>query len=1294
MEGTAGSEIEQSISPHKLELEARACGRSRDDEILMELELRKAELSEERQKRMAGEENMLMELEMEKALLTEEKEKHVLHAQEIVLRRVQGRCRRAAFAHWYRDWSHAIRASAMTSAVNTAAEKAAANTRQIFAQEVLRTRTSMQKVQAIAAARAKELQILLKEAQDLQPHVAALKARHALEINQVEIKAVDEAMAELQDVRKASAEVASDATTAKLEAQRAKQQYAEARVQVVECEQRLSAAQAAVKIERDLRLQHAEDMAFRRLCRQCVARGWTTWLTVYRVQQVRRRIMLSIGGRLRRPRLAAVLAHWRITWQAASMKKTWRAQMQKLQQEQIELARSAEKRATEATGQLKAELHQKQLELAAAQQQLVAEDERSRSRDESSSMRTVQQKKETQDQPAEMKEQLMAESSHHEERAHRAEVLISEQQLQLEVKEQALATAHDEYAAALERQREAEQERYVSHMQEAAFRRLCKQSTARSWAAWLGRHHSQQRHRRIMLSAGARLHRPRLAVSLAHWRRDWEAQLADRTSQAAADRAARQQAESEAKAVTEAEAARFEAEAKALSVVEAEAARLQQEAVAAAERKVEVEAEATRLKAEEDKASRLKGEADDARLKAEAEADAAKSNMEAETKAAAERGALAEAEIARLKTEASAAAEAEADRERAASELTARLKSELQRAHLDLADAQASLQIAIAARAQIVELQATNEELQKEFAAERRAAHENLELKLDARIQHTAEMAARRLYRLSAARAWTTWLAAHRERLRQSRLILSVGARLFRPRVSAALVQWRRNWEAELVSRTITQREKLAAERELEAAVSVRRLRSELQRSNLELAALQDEAMITRVMLEANLRRTDNDLAEANAKLLVEESKSMDLQNQAAMERAEERKRLESELEASKQVAHESLEKERQWRIQHAQETAIRRYINRSIARSWTTWLSFHHEQKTNQRIAGLVILKLRNLRLNTGYAAWLKVWENCRLIEAAQKAEKVRWTALLIKEEHELSEATHAKANTEALLVAQQSLATAEIQSLEAQKADFEAQRASINESLAAERERRIQLAQAVALRHERKQLMAWGFAAWFREHRAHATQPAAPPSQIQTHVVVDHSDSTGQGEGSAWEQTKLAIAAAKEEAFQARRDAGIETRRSTDALEKAARALLSASQVEAEARTLAEQVAADKSKVEQVMRHMALLDIRKQTAAASMSSPPMSARPAFTPTPPNYPRRVSRVASTPPRPRRQSLGLPMSSPKARADAPPSPGLPRSPDYLETLMMMRSGASSPGEEGEPSPKNVGLHRI
>ena len=58
----------------------------------------------------------------------------------------------------------------------------------------------------------------------------------------------------------------------------------------------------------------------------------------------------------------------------------------------------------------------------------------------------------------------------------------------------------------------------------------------------------------------------------------------------------------------------------------------------------------------------------------------------------------------------------------------------------------------------------------------------------------------------------------------------------------------------------------------------------------------------------------------------------------------------------------------------------------------------------------------------------------------------------------------------------------------------------------------------------------MAWGFAAWFREHRAHATQPAAPPSQIQTHVVVDHSDSTGQGEGSAWEQTKLAIAAAKE--------------------------------------------------------------------------------------------------------------------------------------------------------------------
>ena len=420
--------------------------------------------------------------------------------------------------------------------------------------------------------------------------------------------------------------------------------------------------------------------------------------------------------------------------------------------------------------------------------------------------------------------------------------------------------------------------------------------------------------------------------------------------------------------------------------------------------------------------------------------------------------------------------------------------------------------------------------------------------------------------------------------------------------------------------------------------------------------------MVNRVMLEANLHRTENELAQANANLAAEESKDLELRNQAAMELAAERQQLETELAMLKQAANEALEKEREVRIQHTQEVALRRCLKQSMARGWTTWLDFHHKRRMHQRMARLVVLKLHNLRLHSGFVMWLGVWETGRLIEAAKKAEEVRWTARLIKEEHQLSES--------------------------------EAQRASVNESLAMEREKRIQLAETVALRHARKQELQRVFAAWREQHRALETRPTASPSQ--THLVVHHSDAAA--EGSRWEQFKDAIAAAKEEAARARQDASVEARRSTAALEKAARALLSASKVEAEAKTLAEQVEADKAKLDQVMRHMAMVDLRKQATAASSSTPQAPARRVLNPTPPKHPRNVSATMSTPPpRPRRQSLGLPMSSPKAHVDRATSPELkvPRSPDYLETLVMMQTQTGvRPGVEGEPSPKNVGLHRI
>ena len=205
----------------------------------------------------------------------------------------------------------------------------------------------------------------------------------------------------------------------------------------------------------------------------------------------------------------------------------------------------------------------------------------------------------------------------------------------------------------------------------------------------------------------------------------------------------------------------------------------------------------------------------------------------------------------------------------------------------------------------------------------------------------------------------------------------------------------------------------------------------------------------------------------------------------------------------------------------------------------------------------------------------------------------------------------------------------------LEAEKAQI---KAKLEEQLMTEKQLYIQHIQEVALRKMMKQGLLRGFSTWLVEYRA-------------------------------WKAQQEAL----EEAARVRREMDAETRRSTAALEKAAKALRTAYAAEseaeraaAEAKSKVEEASVEKARVQEVLRHMAAQDLRRRHSTSSAN---------LVPTPPRAPRSSPGGSRpTPPRPRRLIMSPSASWGRSSIDAA-SPTLPE-------------------EEGEPSPKTVGLFRI
>ena len=89
-----------------------------------------------------------------------------------------------------------------------------------------------------------------------------------------------------------------------------------------------------------------------------------------------------------------------------------------------------------------------------------------------------------------------------------------ERRLAAEGRQLAAETAR-QTAAALE----TEKEKRVKHIGEMAAKRMGNRTLASGWTAWHGGWAEKRRQRQMLATAGARLLRPKLAASLAHWRR-------------------------------------------------------------------------------------------------------------------------------------------------------------------------------------------------------------------------------------------------------------------------------------------------------------------------------------------------------------------------------------------------------------------------------------------------------------------------------------------------------------------------------------------------------------------------------------------------------------------------------------------------------------------------------------------------------------------------------------------------------------------------------------------------------
>ena len=226
------------------------------------------------------------------------------------------------------------------------------------------------------------------------------------------------------------------------------------------------------------------------------------------------------------------------------------------------------------------------------------------------------------------------------------------------------------------------------------------------------------------------------------------------------------------------------------------------------------------------------------------------------------------------------------------------------------------VQVALdSANAQLEQLRREMREGRGQEAELQRQMQEQLEREKEKRIEHTKEMAMRRILKRDLSRGWMAWHGGWFEKRRRDNVKRAAGARLAKPKVVASFKHWHTDWQSE------TQHK---------ATMSIE------GRLNAEIYELKKE-----------LESTKKALAKA----------------------------VGDDLELSREM-EEKLAAEKEKRIQHTQQMAVRRIGKRDLTRGWVAWSEEYFEQRRRKNMLKAAAARLTKPKVVACLKAWRESWE------------------------------------------------------------------------------------------------------------------------------------------------------------------------------------------------------------------------------------------------------------------------------------------------------------------------------
>jgi hypothetical protein len=763
--------------------------------------------------------------------------------------------------------------------------------------------------------------VRLNDQQDELHQELEAQRKRALEAELVAENAIEEARVKLE---RQQAEF--DERVRIVEAERAEQARLKRRLET-EVEASRREATDKLEAERLKRIEHTKEMAIRRIGKRDLTRGWVAWSDQFKSERKRRQLLKKAGARLTKPKLIASYQLWKHGWAEEQTHKASMSTAEKLYEE------------TKLREKVEEELRKVYQELEEARQ-----------------------------------------------------AMLDGRGLEAELQRQ------------MEERLAAEKEKRIEHTKEMAIRRIGKRDLSRGWTAWSEQHLEKKRRAQMLKAAGNRLMRPKLTAGWQHWQRDWaadkhiksklsvSAQLNLANKEVSALTLKLQQAENDLAAARQAMM-----EGRGL---EAESQRLMKERLEAEREK--------RIEHTKEMAVRRIGKRDLTRgwtAWSEGYLEARRRHkvlLAAGNKLTKPKLTMAYTSWRRdweLETSSRATMSLE---ERLAVEV--KEKKELQEAF-----AKATRELHEARQAML--------EGRGMEAEQQRQMEERLAAEKEKRIEHTKEMAIRRIGKRDLTRGWVAWSDLYLEQRRRNHLLRAAGNKLTKPKLSAAYRMWFMDWQEEAVAK----------------------------------ASMTVEQRMGQQLLETQQRLKDALAA-------------LELAKQAGFDGM-------SELEYQKQL-EDAKEEERNKRIKQVQDMAVRRIGKRDLTRGWTAWHDQWDEKQRRKRMLKAAGVKLLKPKMVYAYSFWRRGWMEETLASSKMTMGQRLQQALDERNEMQTQLAAVITGLKKELEEARQAM-------LDGRGMEAELQR-QLDEKLRLEKEKRVEHTKEMAVRRVLKRDLSRGWGAW----------------------------------------------------------------------------------------------------------------------------------------------------------------------------------------------------------------------